>query len=106
MDGLLPIRALLLLEIGFLGRTNVPHPSWKYSTTKTSTSTYVTSDLPTSRGQSGRNGLAYLGRDQNEHKTNLYELVCMQNADVHTLTTSHDCFYNKATVDLAGQRAF
>ena len=57
MDGPLPSRALLLLEIGFLGRTNVPHPSWKYSTTKTSTSTYVTSDLPTSRGQSGRIGL-------------------------------------------------
>ena len=36
-------RALLLLEIGFLGRTNVPHPSWKYSMTRTSTSTYVTS---------------------------------------------------------------
>ena len=63
MDGPLPSRALLLLEIGFLGRTNVPHLSWKYSTTRTSTSTYVTSGLPTSRGlptscgQSGRIGL-------------------------------------------------
>ena len=104
MDGPLPSRALLLLEIGFLGRTNVPHPSWKYSTTKTSTSTYVTATCRPAAARMA--GLAYLGRDQNVHKTNLYELVCMQNADVHTLTTSHDCFYNKATVDLAGQWAF